>query len=102
MMLGDLLAALARPDHAVALLEQLAEPAVLQRVKARAARDGVSDGDCIAGTVRHMIEHADEALWVDMIGRMARSAQPGAAALQLILSRAFPDPMPAQSRQKQP
>ncbi len=101
-MLGDLLAALARPDHAAALLEQLAEPALLQRVKARAAQDGVSEGDCIAGTVRHMIEHADEALWLDMIGRMARSPQPGAAALQLILSRGFPDATPAQSRLERP
>ncbi len=43
-----------------------------------------------AASIRHLLDTADVETWLDLIGRMSRSPQPGVAALTAILARAFP------------
>ena len=62
---------------------------MLGRVKSAASENAVSPGTYVAATVRHLLDHGNEETWLDLIGTMATSPQPGAAALQSILSRAF-------------
>ncbi|MBS0560289.1 MAG: peptidylprolyl isomerase [Proteobacteria bacterium] len=62
-----------------------------------AAAAGAPLGVLVAGRVRHLIYHGGEELWLDLIGVMARSPQPAAAAVERVLSAAFPAPRPARA-----
>ncbi len=41
--------------------------------------------------VRHLVEHGAEDIWLDLLGTMSGSAQPGAVAIERMLAYAFPD-----------
>jgi hypothetical protein len=93
-MLGNILGGLTNAAAAEELLAAIADEALLERVKAAADGNDVTPGTFVAATVRHLLDHGSEEIWLDMVGKMANSPQPGAAALQAILVRAFPAPTP--------
>jgi nitrate reductase alpha subunit len=52
---------------------------------------GVAVGDRVVARIRNMLDHASEDVWLELLGRMSGSPQPGAAALEAMLDYAFPD-----------
>src|SRR4051812_24857402 len=92
-MLGEIVAELSDRGTAADVAAAIGPQAVLDRIEATAAAESVTPGAIIATRVRHVIENGGEDIWVDLIGVMAGSPQPGAAALQRILAYAFPDPV---------
>jgi hypothetical protein len=91
-MLGNILGGLTNAAAAEECLAAIADEALLERVRIAADENDVTPGTYVAATVRHLLEHGSEEIWLDLVGKMANSPQPGAAALQAILSRAFPAP----------
>ena len=101
-MLGHLLQALSDPDGAEAVLARVGTQEIRQRVERAAAAQSVPVGTMVAHKVRHLVDHGGEDVWLDAIGAMSGSPQPGVAALQRLLSRAFPrERPPLISRKKQ-
>ncbi len=92
-MLGNILGGLTKAAVAEELLAAIADEALLERVKTAAVENDVTPGTYVAATVRHLLDHGHDEVWLDMIGKMANSPQPGATALQAILVRAFPAPV---------
>jgi hypothetical protein len=99
-MLGNILGGLTNAAAAEELLAAIADEALLERVKGAADENDVTLGAYVAATVRHLLDHGSEEIWLDMVGKMASSPQPGAAALQAILLRAFPAPAPVRTPMK--
>ena len=92
-MLGEILDGLTDPARAAGVLDLVGGPAMRGRVHEEAARDGLPVGALLASRVRHLVEHGDEEVWLDLVGAMAGSPQPAAAAVERVLARAFPDPV---------
>jgi hypothetical protein len=92
-MLGNILGGLTNAAAAENLLAAIGDEALLERVKTAADDNGVTPGTYVAATVRHLLDHGSDDVWLDMIGKMANSPHPGATALQIILVRAFPAPV---------
>lgn len=92
-MLGDILQQLTDPAAAEATLALLSEPVLHDRITAAAAAESRPIGTLVAGKIRHLLDHGDEALWLDLLAAMSASPQPGAAAVTRILALAFPDPV---------
>ncbi len=88
-MLGTILGGLTNEAMAEEVLSAIGDKTVLAQVHQGAAASGVSTGAFVAATVRHLLDHGDEEVWLDLLRKMAGSPQPGAAALQAILERAF-------------
>lgn len=99
-MLGKILGGLTNAAAAEELLDAIADEALLERVKTAADENDVSLGTYVAATVRHLLDHGSEEIWLDLVGKMANSPQPGAAALQGILLRAFPAPLKVRTPMK--
>ncbi|PZW38912.1 hypothetical protein C8P66_13328 [Humitalea rosea] len=91
-MLGHILGGLTNAAAAEELLSSIADEALLMRVKSAADENAVTPGIYVAATVRQLLDYGTEEVWLDLVGKMANSPQPGAAALQAILARAFPAP----------
>jgi hypothetical protein len=89
-MLGQLLQALSDPDGAEAVLTRVGTQEIRQRVAREAAAKSVPVGIMVAHKVRHIVDHGAEDIWLDAIGAMSGSPQPGVAAIQRLLDRAFP------------
>jgi hypothetical protein len=92
MMLGDILGGLIDTASAEGVLAAIGSPELLARVRQEAAAGRLSPGAFVAARVRHMLDQAGEEVWLDLLGLMSSSPQPGAAALAAMLSRAFPAP----------
>ena len=92
-MLGNILGGLTNATAAEECLAAIADEALLERVRIAADENDVTPGTYVAATVRHLLDHGGEEIWLDLVGKMANSPQPGAAALQAILLRAFPAPV---------
>ena len=92
-MLGEILDGLTDPARAERVLSLVGQPPVSTRIHEEAARDGVAVGALLASRVRHLVEHGEEELWLDLVGAMAASPQPAAAAVERVLACAFPDPV---------
>lgn len=92
-MLGHILAGLTDAAAAEDMLTAVGNPAVLARAKRAAAAAGVGVGTLVAAKLRHVLDHAGEEIWLDLVGRMSGSPQPGIAALEAMLGHAFPDPV---------
>lgn len=93
MMLGRIVEALtniATVDEAVAAI---ATADVWQRIETAAEAESTATGVLVASRVRHLIEHGGEDIWLELLGVMSGSPQPGAAAIERILARAFPIPV---------
>lgn len=99
-MLGDILSGLTDAASAERMLAAIGSPDVVERVRKDAAAGGVAVGALVAAKVRHMLDHAGEDVWPDLLSRMSGSPQPGATALEAMLSRAFPDPVWASVTQR--
>jgi hypothetical protein len=91
-MLGTILSGLTNAEAAQGLLAAIADEALLARVTSAADANHVTPGVYVAATVRHLLDHGSEEVWLDLVSKMANSPQPGAAALTAILARAFPAP----------
>ena|SRR5665213_2427078 len=94
-MLGNILGALTNPASAEEALDAIGDPGLVARVQQGAAAEGVGVGAFVASTVRQMLDYAEEGVWLDLLGRMSGSPRPGVVALEVMLSRAFPAPVPA-------
>jgi hypothetical protein len=94
-MLGNILGALTDAASAEEALAAIGDPGILERVRRRAAAEGVGVGAFVASTVRQMLDYAEEDVWLDLLGRMSGSSRPGVAALEAMLARAFPEPAAA-------
>ena len=92
-MLGDIVAALTDTATAEEAMASVCAQSILIRIQAAAATDAVPVGSFVAGRIRHVIEHGGEDIWLDLVGVMAGSPQPGAAAVERMLAYAFPDPI---------
>lgn len=90
-MLGHILGGLTQAAAAEELLASLADEALLARIRRAAEEHGVTPGTYVAAAVRQVLDHGSEEVWLDLVGKMAHSPQSGAAALQVILARAFPE-----------
>lgn len=91
-MLGHILGGLTHAAAAEELLATLADEALLMRVRSAANEHAVTPGTYVAAAVRQLLDHGSEEIWLDLVGKMANSPQPGAAALHAILARAFAVP----------
>ncbi len=91
-MLGKILAGLTNATTAEAVVSAVGKPAILARIQACAAAGDVSVGALVATRVGHLVEHGAEDIWLDFLGLMSSSPQPGAAAVERMLTYAFPDP----------
>lgn len=92
-MLGDILEALTDPMTAAEVLAAVSKPDIRQRIEQAAAVEHRAVGEFVALKVRHVVDHGDDDIWLDVVAAMAGSPQPGAAAVERILARAFPDPV---------
>lgn len=91
-MLGQIIGGLTDALLAEDVIAAVGKPEILARVTEAAASDGVPVGALVASKVRHLLEHGSEDIWLDLLGVMSGSPQPGAAAVERMLVYAFPDP----------
>lgn len=91
-MLGDILGRLADDAAAADILTAIARPEILERIERIAEAEGETLGALVASRVRHLIDHGGEEVWLDLLSVMSGSPQPGAAAVERVLSRTFPAP----------
>jgi hypothetical protein len=80
-MLGDLIAALERPEVVADVLSGL-HPELATKLAERAARASMSVGDFSAGAV---LDEADDDLWFQLLTLIRKSEDPGLTAVQTIL-----------------
>lgn len=83
-MLGDLIAALERPEVIADVLSSL-RPDLAAKVAERAAQASMSVGDFSAGAVRAFLDEADDELWFQLLTVIRKSEDPGLSAVQTIL-----------------
>lgn len=101
-MLGNILKTLTDATSAGAALVAVADRSVVDRVRRGAAAEDVSVGAFVAATVRQMLDYAEEDVWLDLLGRMSGSPQPGVTMLEAVLARAFPEPVVAGTSHRRP
>jgi hypothetical protein len=103
-MLGIILRSLSDPAEAEAALCELGDPRILERVRADALAEGTTIGIFTARAVRHVLDHASEEIWLDLLGAMARTPKPGVVALGIILRKALTEspPLPSVPMGSQP
>lgn len=92
-MLGTILSALTDPTTAEKAVAAVARREVLARIRQAASTNGVPLGVFVASKIGHFIDHGGEDIWVDLLGVMSGSPQPGAAAIERLLAGTFPDPV---------
>lgn len=90
-MLGDILNRLTDPATAAEVFALVATQAMRKRVAAAARAEGAEPGAFVAARVRHLLDHGGEEVWLDLVGAMAGTPQPAAAALARVLEWSFPD-----------
>ncbi len=83
-MLGDLIAALERPEVVAGVLSTL-HPELAAKVAERAEQASMSVGDFSAGAVRAFLDEADDDLWFQLLTLIRKSEDPGLSAVQTIL-----------------
>lgn len=83
-MLGDLIAALDRPEVISNVLATL-DPELAANLAERAAQVSMPVGDFSAGAVRAFLDEADDDLWFQLVTVMRKSEDPGLAAVETIL-----------------
>ena len=92
-MLGDILIRLTDPATAETTLAVVGQPQLHDRIASAAAAESRPVGALVASKVRHLLDHGGEDLWLDLLGVMSASPQPGAVAVNRIITLAFPDPV---------
>ena len=92
-MLGNILNRLTDAASAEEVLADLCGSDIMDRVRQDAAAEGIAAGALVAAKVRHMLDHAGEDVWLDLLGRMAGAPRPGVTALEAMLAHVFPNPV---------
>lgn len=92
-MLGTIVSGLTASATAENVAAAVGRPETLERIRSAAMADGVSAGELIAAKVCHLLDHGAEDIWLDLLGLMRNSPQPGVAAVERFLDYAFPDPV---------
>ncbi|HQT79102.1 MAG TPA: hypothetical protein PLD10_18775 [Rhodopila sp.] len=92
-MLGDIVGDLTAAETAETVVVAVGRPDTLARIRDAAAADGIPAGALIAAKVCHLLDHGTEEIWLDLLGLMRNSPQPGIAAVERLLDYAFPDPV---------
>ncbi len=92
-MLGNILNGLTDAASAEEILAGLCGSDVMDRARQDAAAEGITTGALVAAKVRHMLDHAGEEMWLDLLGRMSGAPRPGVTALEAMLTRVFPGPV---------
>jgi hypothetical protein len=92
-VLGEHLDRLTHAESAEATLALVGDPPMHDRIRQAATAEGVPVGALVAHRVRHLIDHGTEEFWLDLIGSMAATPEPGPAAIRRVLAHAFPDPV---------
>jgi len=90
-MLGHLIAALDDPKVALDLVAALDEPALVARLTAAADAEGREPAEIIASTVWSFLDSACDDHWVQLVGIMNKSDDPGLSAVRAILTKALPE-----------
>lgn len=90
-MLGNILNGLTDPASAEEVLAGICGSDVMERVRQDAAAEGIATGTLVAARIRHMLDHAGEDVWLDLLGRMSAAPRPGVTALEAVLARVFPN-----------
>ncbi|HQT64032.1 MAG: hypothetical protein B7Z75_13960 [Acidocella sp. 20-57-95] len=84
-MLGMILSKLADPSQAEAALAALNDETILAQIKARAEGENTTVGEFTSRAVSRVLNQASEEIWLDLLGKMAGTPEPGTAALAVIL-----------------
>ncbi len=92
-MLGEILGGLTNATTAESVIAAVAKPEMLQRIRMAADAGGTPVGALVASRIRHLVEHGGEDIWLDLIGVMSGSPQPGTAAIERMIACAFADPV---------
>mgnify|MGYP001545635093 CR=1 FL=1 len=92
-MLGELVRSLTNAQVAEDAVAAVATPKIMERIRAAADADRLPVGALVASRIRHLLDHGTEDIWLDLLGVMSGSPQPGAAAIERIIAYAFPDPV---------
>lgn len=90
-MLGKLIDSLDDPAVAMKLVAALGDAALETRLARVAEAEGRPVADTVATTVRNFLNAASDDHWVQLVGIMNRSKDPGLAALRAILSSELPE-----------
>lgn len=89
MMLGTLVTRLGEPGVAEATLLEAGDITLLARLQETARAEGVNLATFASRSVRHFLDHAGEEDWLQLMGVMGRSQEPGLVALRTILESAL-------------
>lgn len=89
MLLGDLLAEVERAGTTGNAAALLGDAALLGRVAAVAAREGVEPDAYVVAAVRRFERTAGDEDWTRLMGVAAAAADPGGACLRLMVERAL-------------
>ncbi len=92
-MLGEIICGLTNATTAEEVIAAVASPELMQRIRATAVAEGTQVGALVASMMRQLIDHGAEDIWLDLLGVMSGSPQPGAAAIEQTIAHAFPDPI---------
>ena len=89
MLLGDVIARL--EDDAVAdeTLVALGDLTLTARVAAAATREAMSRGEFVAACVGQFAAHSSDDHWVQVLGKMARTDDPGQVCLRHAIEAAL-------------
>lgn len=91
-MLGEIIRGLTDPATAEEVVTAVGQAALVERVRDRAAAANCTVGGLVATRIGDLIERGAEELWIGLLGAMAATPQPAAAAVDRLLMAAFPDP----------
>lgn len=84
-MFGELIAQLDRPEIAAEALAVLQDNELESTIRRYAAANDIAVADCMAGIVKSFLDQANDDAWLQLVGIMGRSEDPGLAALGAIL-----------------
>lgn len=95
-MLGQLLETLDDPRMTMNLIEALGEPVLLARLDAIAVAENRTPAEIVASAVRRFLDSSCDDHWLQLLGIMNRSEDPGLSAVRAILSKALPECAPSE------
>lgn len=90
-MLGRLLETLDDPRMTMNLVVALGEPALLARLDAIAVAENRTPAEIVASAMRGFLDSSCDDHWLQLVGIMNRSDDPGLSAVRAILSKALPE-----------
>jgi hypothetical protein len=88
VLIGDLLARFADEAVATETLVMLGDLALIARIACAAAEEKQTVGEFAASSVRRFADRASDQDWLTVLGRLARSEDPGREFLRNVLSSA--------------